>query len=143
MLDVQLAIAKAIDDRYSCLAPSVDPSGTPVFEGALLGQVAFVVELGVDHASAFAFFADALAGLAPSDYLRATRDVAADDLERALLDLSDRYYELVVRSLRAGFRHEEAESSLVDTALGAMFALDAIDGKLVAARLLPAFTDPG
>ena len=142
-LDVQLVIAKAFDERYARLAPAVDPSAAPVLDGDLRDSVAFIIELGGGHADAFMAVRDALAGLSPSDYLRATRDVAADDLERSLLDLSDRYYELIVRALRAAFVHADAENSLVDTAVGAMFALDAIDNKLVARHLLPAFTDPG
>lgn len=143
MLDAQLAIAKALDARYARLQPAVDPSGTPVLDGDLRDAVAFVIELGAGHADAFTAFRDALSGLAPSDYLRVTSDVPADDLERTLLDLGDRYYELIVRALRAGFQHAEAESSLVDTALGAMFALDAIDNRLVARHLLPTFTEVG
>ncbi len=143
MLDVQLAIAKAVDERYARLLPAVDPSGTPVLDGELRDAVAFLLELSGGNADAFTAFRDALAGLSPHDYLRVTSDVPADDLDRTLLDLSDRYYELIVRALRAGFQHAEAENSLVDTALGAMFALDAIDNRLVARHLLPTLTDSG
>lgn len=46
------------------------------------------------HAAAFAAITDPLAGLAPGDYLRATRRLAADSFEERLLAASDRGYRL-------------------------------------------------
>jgi hypothetical protein len=53
-----------------------------------------VVDHGTGHAAAFAAITDPLAGLAPGDYLRVTRRLAADSFEERLLAASDRGYRL-------------------------------------------------
>jgi len=87
------AIATAVDEQYARLAPAVTSS--PVFDGDLLNELQpIIVDHGTGHAAAFAAITDPLAGLAPGDYLRATRRLAADSFEERLLAASDRGYSL-------------------------------------------------
>jgi hypothetical protein len=132
------AIARAVDDRYARLVPAVTSS--PVFDGDLLTEMqSVIVDHGSGHAAAFAAITDPLAGLAPADYLRATRRDAADGFEQRLLDASDRGYALVIAALRDQFAVAGSFSSL---AVSAMRVLDDINRLLVERGLLPPFTSP-
>lgn len=137
-LDRELAMAIAVDKRYEALALGADPAALDAIEGA-----SSIISFGGGLADAFAQLRDGLAGVAPSAYLRVTRDVASGEVEAGLRDLSDRYYALVVAALRAGFVSPDLESRFVDTeAVGAMFRWDAVHKLLAQAGLLPAFTYP-
>jgi hypothetical protein len=91
------------------------------------------------HAAAFAAITNPLTGLAPADYLRATRRDAADGFEQRLLDASDRAYALVIAELKDQFRVAGSFSSL---AVSAMRVLDDINRLLAQRGLLPPFTSP-
>jgi hypothetical protein len=123
---------------YARLTPAVTSS--PVFDGDLLTELqTVIVDHGSGHAAAFAAITDPLAGLAPADYLRATRRDAADGFEQRLLDASDRAYALVIAELKDQFRVAGSFSSL---AVSAMRVLDDINRLLVQRGLLPPFTSP-
>jgi hypothetical protein len=137
LLDREYAMATAVDARYAALAEGVEQAVVDELEG-----LAFILQ-ATDLAEAFGRLRDGLAGLAPGAYLRAVRDVPADDRERGLRDLSDRYYAFVLTALGAGFAHPEIESQMIDNvAVGAMFSWDEVDKLLVQGGLLPAFTLP-
>jgi hypothetical protein len=130
------AIASAVDERYTRLAPAVTSS--PVFDGDLLSQMrSVIIDHGPVHAAAFAAIRDSLDGLTPADFLRATRRDAADAFEGRLLDISDRSYALTVDALQDQFAQQAAFNPL---ALSAMEGLDAINRVLVQRGLLPPFT---
>lgn len=132
------AIASAVDERYARLAPAVTSS--PVFDGDLLTELqTVIVDHGSGHAAAFAAITGPLAGLAPADYLRATRRDAADGFEQRLLDASDRAYALVITELKDQFR---VAGSFSSPAVSAMRVLDDINRLLVQRGLLPPFTSP-
>jgi hypothetical protein len=132
------AIATAVDDRYARLVPAVTSS--PVFDGDLLTELqSVIVDHGSGHTAAFAAVTDPLTGLAPADYLRATRRDAADGFEQRLLDASDRGYALVIAALRDQFAVGGSFSSL---AVSSMRVLDDINRLLAQRGLLPPFTPP-
>lgn len=137
LLDREYAMATAVDARYTALRDGVDPAVVGELEG-----LSFMLD-AINLTESFARLRDGLAGLSPGTYLYATRDVPADDRERGLRDLSDRYYAFVLTALRAGFANADVESQMIDNvAVGAMFSWDEINKVLVAAGLLPAFTLP-
>jgi hypothetical protein len=137
MLEREHAMAAAVDARYKALQEGVEQAVVEELDG-----LAFIID-ATDLAEAFGRLRDGLEALAPSAYLRAVRDVPADDRERGLRDLSDRYYAFVLTALGAGFAHPEIESQMVDNvAVGAMFAWDEVNKLLVQGGLLPAFTLP-
>jgi hypothetical protein len=132
------AIAMAVDDRYARLAPAVTSS--PEFDGDLLAELQpIIVDHGTGHAAAFAAITDPLAGLAPGDYLRATRRQAADSFEERLLAASDRGYKLIIDALRDQFTAVDTFSSL---AVSAMRVMDDTNRLLAQRGLLPPFTPP-
>jgi hypothetical protein len=132
------AIATAVDARYALLAPAV--TSIPVFDGDLLNELQpIIVDHGTGHAAAFAAITDPLAGLAPGDYLRATRRKAADAFEERLLEASDRGYRLIVDALRDQFAAAAGFSSL---AVSAMWLMNDINRLMAQRGLLPAFTSP-
>jgi hypothetical protein len=134
----EYAIATAVDDRYARLVPAVTSS--PVFDGDLLTELqTVIVDHGSGHAAAFAAVTDPLTGLAPADYLRATRRDAADAFEQRLLDASNRAYALVIAALRDQFM---AAGGFSSPAVSAMRVLDDINRLLAQRGLLPPFTSP-
>lgn len=142
LFDHQLKIATAVDEHFAQLSASVDEAGEAVL-GELAGQIGFIFGFGSDRAARITGIRDALGTLTPSRYLLVTRDEPADDVERGLRDLSDRYYEFVLGALRAGFATPDLASTMVDNvAVGAMSAWDAVNGQLARRHLLPAFTLP-
>jgi len=73
-----------------------------------------------------------------------TRHDPADDLERRLLVLSDRWYALIVATVEAWCAFEQELGGILrGRAMSAMDGLNEINGLLVARGLLPAFTRPG
>jgi hypothetical protein len=132
------AIATAVDQRYARLAPAVTSS--PVFGGDLLSELEpIIVGHGSGHAAAFAVMTGPLAGLAPGDYLRATRRQAADSFEERLLEASDRSYRLIIDALQDQFDAAAPFSSL---AVSAMRVMDDLNRLLAQRGLLPSFTPP-
>ena len=132
------AIATAVDEQYARLAPAVTSS--PVFDGDLLNELQpIIVDHGTAHAAAWAAITDPLAGLAPGDYLRATRRQAADSFEERLLAASDRGYRLIIDALKDQFATAGTFSSL---AVSAMRVMDDTNRLLAQRGLLPPFTSP-
>jgi hypothetical protein len=85
------------------------------------------------------FLAKVEAGLAPGDYLRATRRQAADSFEERLLAASDRGYRLIIDALKDQFATAGTFSSL---AVSAMRVVDDANRLLAQRGLLPPFTSP-
>ncbi|HEY2521946.1 MAG TPA: hypothetical protein VGJ19_17700 [Streptosporangiaceae bacterium] len=141
------AIAAAVDARYVKLAPAV--TSAPVFTddpgpggatslGGLLGDMrAVIIDHGPVHAAMFANMIASLSGLAPEDYLRATRRDTADSFEQRLLDVSDRAYGVVLGVLRDQFGPPPGPGS---EAVPSMQTLDDINRLLAQRGLLPPFT---
>jgi hypothetical protein len=140
LLEREDAIARAVDDRYNRLRPAV--TSAPVFEGELLDELrSVIVDDGPSHAAGLADLRDALRGVAPAEFLRATRRVARDSFEERLLDVSDRSYRLVLSAVRELFGEEFAVAGAFrGFAVAAMEGLEQIDRVLVQRGLLPPFT---
>jgi hypothetical protein len=134
-------IAAAVDERYAQLRPAVTTD--PVFEGALLSELRSVVEDGTKHAAGVAGLHNALYGLAPDEYLHATRRETDDDFEQGLLNASDRVYHLVPPIVEGWLGQEDSFSFgpiSRSLAVEAMFALDEANRLLVRRGMLPPFT---
>ncbi len=138
LLDREVAIGQAIDARYESLRPSIDPATG--FDEDLGGRIGFLIDVGIGHADFATSLRAGLSGLDPSAYLVVTRDTPADEIERGLLDLSDRWYDFIVVTLHVGFGNEQLMNPMLDRAAGAMFSLDAVNDLLAARKLLPRFT---
>lgn len=140
LLEREKVIAMAVDESYTRLAPAVTTD--PVFEGERLDEWRIViVENGPTHVDGLADLQTALDGLAPAEFLRATRTTANDSFEQRLLDTNDRTYGLVVSSVRGTFDPDFAVSGAFGgIAISAMMTLDESNRLLVQRGLLPPFT---
>ena len=140
LLDREKAIAMAVDEGYTRLAPAVTTH--PVFEGERLDEWRIViVENGPTHVDGLTELQTALDGLAPAEFLRATRTTANDSFEQRLLDTNDRTYGLVVSAVRGTFDPDFAVSGAFrGIAISAMMTLDESNRLLVQRSLLPPFT---
>jgi len=136
-------IAWAVDERYKRLRPAVE-SGTPVLEGQLLDDVQFILDTCTNHAGGVAGMRTVLDGLAPADFLRATRRETTDPFEQGLLSVADRTYGLLVNIVREWLGPEDSSGVLLPPfrswASDAMSTLDEIHRLLVQRLLLPQFT---
>jgi hypothetical protein len=143
LVDREEHIAAAVDERYQRLRPAVE-SETPVLEGQLLDDVRFLLDAGTTHADGVAGIRTALDGLAPADFLRATRRATTDPFEQRLLSVGDRTYGLLVSIVREWLGPEDLTAVSIPPfqtwALNAMFTLDEIHRLLVQRGLLPQFT---
>ncbi len=127
----EMEIAAAVDASYSRLRPHVGE------------EHSFLVDSGVEHVSSLAEFRSSLADVPPAVYLRATRLQPADDLERGLFALSDRYYGLIVAAVGAGFAYDaEVGGVLLTRAVSVMDGLREVNRALVERGVVPAFTLP-
>src|SRR6266508_1726096 len=137
---VSISIASAVDERYARLRSAVISSS--VFEGDLFDELrTIIVEDGPTHAAALAPLRNSLRGLAPADFLRATRREAADAFEQRLLDVSDRSYSLVLTALEEQFAQDPfVGGAFRGLAVSAMEGLDELNRVLVQRGLLPPFT---
>jgi len=143
LLEREAAIAAAVDERYTRLAPAV--TSDPVFEGVLLDALrSIIIDSGPTHAAALTALHDSLRHLEPGDFLRATRREAADTFEQRLLDVSDRNYRLVLSALQEQFAQSDffVAGTFRGFAVSAMDGLDEINRVLVQRGLLPPFTLP-
>jgi hypothetical protein len=137
--DREEGIARAVDERYTLLAPAV--TSAPVFAGQALDDLqSVIVTSGPTHAAAFASLREALGTLAPADVLRVTRRDPADAFEQRLLDISDQSYALTLSIL--GFQFTPDGGFFLGLAVSAMNGLDAINRVLAQRGLLPPFTLP-
>jgi hypothetical protein len=142
LLEREHEIASAVDERYARLQSAVTPAD-PVLSGKLLEQVTFILETCSHHVSDLATLREPLEGLAPSDFLRATRREATDALERSLLELSDQYYGVIVATVQTWSAHDEQlGGQLRSLAVATMDRLNEIHFLLVERGLLPPFTLP-
>jgi hypothetical protein len=132
-------LAKAVDARYARLRPAV-AAPTPVFDGELLDEMRRLLHPPPDHSGLATALRDELTGVPPKQYLRATPREPVDDLERALLDLSDHSYRLVVEILESWFAHEDELIGGRGQAVDAMTSLDMVNQVLVRRGVLPPFT---
>jgi hypothetical protein len=124
-------VAAAVDASYARLRPHVGE------------EHSFLVDSGVEHVSSLAEFRSSLADVPPAVYLRATRLQPADDLERGLFALSDRYYGLIVAAVGAGFAYDaEVGGVLLMRAVSVMDGLREVNRALVERGVVPAFTLP-
>jgi hypothetical protein len=135
-------IAAAVDERYQRLRPAVE-SETPMLEGQLLDDVGSILDVCTNHADDVADLRAALDGLAPAEFLRATRRQTTDPLEQGLLSVADRNYGLLVNIVREWLGPQDVSAVSVPPfetwAFDAMFALDEVHLLLVQRGLLPQF----
>jgi hypothetical protein len=136
-------IATAVDQRYERLRPAVE-SATPVLEGELLDDVQFILDTCTTHADGVASMRTALDGLAPADFLRATRRETTDPFEQRLLAVGDQTYAQLVNIVREWLGPVDFSSVSIPPsqlwARDAMSTLDEIHRLLVQRGLLPQFT---
>jgi hypothetical protein len=136
-------IAAAVDQRYERLRLAVE-SATPALEGRLLDEVGFLVDLCANHADDVAGVRAALDGLAPADFLRATRRETTDPFEQRLLDVGDQTYAQLVNIVGQWLEPEDPSAVSIPPfqtwAFDAMSTLDDIHRLLVQRALLPQFT---
>jgi hypothetical protein len=138
LVEREVAIATALDDRYFRLAPAV--TSDPVFEDPLLDQMRRVIaEDGPKHASALANLKKLGAPVADG-ILRATRRETTDPFEQRLLDTSDKVYRVIVGALQEQFVPDSFTSQSL--AVSAMEALDEVNRALIQRGLLPPFSAP-
>jgi hypothetical protein len=126
LLDRESMIARAVDDRYRGLAPSV---------GSDLAKL--VGESGPTHLDALQPLRDAIGDPAPAGLLRTVRFEPGSDTESTLLGASDSAYRVVVTALRAMYGEEFGDYRQI--ANTAMLALDGINRVLAQSGLLPSF----
>ena len=139
LLEREKAIATAVDDRYTRLAPTVTTQ--PVFEAELLDEWrTVIVDSGPTHLGELAELQSVLQVLAPADFLRATRRSANDSFEQRLLDTNDRTYGLVMSAVQGTFDPDFAVAGAFrGIAVSAMMTLDDSNRVLVQRGLLPGF----
>ncbi|MGI9021698.1 MAG: hypothetical protein ACR2HV_00400 [Acidimicrobiales bacterium] len=135
----QEAIASTVDARYASFE-SVLTSASPPLDSDLMGEIGVLLVSGTDHLAQVPGLVDPLAGMEPSAYLRATRVEPADDLERSLLAVSNRYYRTLLAILGARFTHQELAGDLFGRAQTAMTELDGCNKLLVARGVIPRFS---
>ena len=114
-----------------------------MLEGRLLDEVGFIVELCANHADDVAGVRAALDGLAPADFLRATRRETTDPFEQRLLGVGDQTYAQLVNIVEQWLGPEDPSAVSIPFqtwAFDAMFTLDEIHRLLVQRALLPRFT---
>jgi len=126
LLARESAIAKAVDDRYRALAPSVGP-----------GLAELVGKSGPTHLDGLQALRDAIGDPAPPGLLHAVRFEPRTDAESTLLRAGDSTYRVVVTALRAMYGVEFSDYRQI--ANTAMLALDAINRVLARDGLLPSF----
>ena len=127
LVEHEREVSSAVDERWERLRSAL--ASDPV-----LGK-----ELPTHSGLAAALYRD-LEHIPPIQYLRATRREPTDEIERSLLDLSDRYYALLVATLQIWFDHENELPGIRSQAIGTMTKLDGINRMLVERGLLPSFT---
>jgi len=134
------AVAAAVDARYAQLRRALDPEDA-VLNDAAREQLSFLLDPAPDHRAPVETLAAKLEGLAPQQYLRATRHEPAGELERRLLMLSDSHYGLVVATVEAWLANEDRLGGVLrGRSTSLMEGLNEIDGVLVERGLMPPFT---
>jgi hypothetical protein len=134
------AVAEAVDERYARLRPAIDPQHV-VLNGSALEQLRFLLDPAPDHRAPVEALAAKLEGLAPQQYLRATRHEPDGELERRLLSLSDLHYGLIVATVEAWFADEDRLGGVLrGRSMSLMDGVNEINGVLVERGLMPPFT---
>jgi hypothetical protein len=135
LLERERSRAAAVDARYTGLAAVV----TTVFEGDELTEWRDVLaDSAPKHVDDLAGLKTALDGVAPADFLRATRRTANDGFEERMLEMNGRIYGVIVRALQGSF-DPDFRASLRDIATTLMTPMDESNHLLVQRGLLPPF----
>jgi hypothetical protein len=133
-------IATAVDRRYERVRSAVALGG-PSVDGPIAEQLTFLLD--PDHVGALAFFEKELRAIAASGVSLGEHHEAADQVEKTLVDLSDRWYGLVLAIADAWFSNEtELGGQLYGRAITAMQEFSGVNQLLVEHGLLPRFTPP-
>jgi hypothetical protein len=138
LLTREEAMAKAADERYARLAPSVTTA--PVFSGDLLDELRQVIEDGQGHTAAFAAFREALGPLTAPEVIRVTRRDTTDEVDLRMLAASDGAYRLMTELLGGQFTDSTGFTPFRQLAIEAMTGLDDTCYVLAQRGLLPPFT---
>ena len=140
--DRERNVAGAVDDAYRAVAAalgSLSPDHAPEW----LDQARFVVDGCSEHAAAFTPVTDGLAAVDAHEFPLVVRDEPADDVERALIEVSDRHYGIVVDTVAASFAHDErVGGQLLSVAVRSMDGLYEVLRLLMARGVLPRFRLP-
>jgi Ferritin-like len=129
---------EVLAQRERAIAAAVDASYARICDALTAVDSFFICP---DHGQSVAELLSGLEGIPPSEFLRVTRRVPSDNVERTLLEVSDQHYRLIVATLGASFAHEdELGDELVNRSMTTMDVLDAINQLLLSRGLLPAFT---
>ena len=135
----EASVAATVDARYARLNEAVASSGK-VLDPELLGELMFLLDSVGGHAGRVDTLAGHLKGVDLGKLLGDVRLVPADDLEREVAALSNRYYRTVVEGVAGGLAHDEAlAGALLSVATSTMDDLDRVNAVLVARGLVPAF----
>jgi hypothetical protein len=133
-------IATAVDRRYERLR-SAPALGGPSVEGPIAQQLTFLLD--PDHVGALESLEKELRAIMAGGVSLGEHHEATDQLERTLVDLSDRWYGLVLAIVDAWFSNEtELGGRLYGRAVTAMQEFSGVNQLLVEHGVLPRFTPP-
>ena len=139
LADRERAIAAALDATYQrlCAVLAAQPN---LFEGPMLAAVSALLDPCPDHSTPLAAVLAPLAGISPSEYVRARpHDPEPDSEEETLVRGSERAYRALVPILATWFEHEEDLFQMRSIAIDTMESLNACNKLLVARGVLPPF----
>jgi hypothetical protein len=137
LLERERSLAAAVDDRYAEDAAAL----TTMFDGDELNEWRDVlVDNAPNHVGDLADLQTALDGVAPADFLRATRRTPNDGFEERMLEMNSRIYGVIVRALQGSFDPDfGVAGSFRDIATSLMTPMDDSNHLLVQRGLLPPF----
>jgi len=137
LLERERSLAAAVDARYTGLAAVA----TTVFEDKERQTWRdLLVDNAPNHFDDLAGLLTALDGMAPADFLRATRRTANNGFEQRMLEMSGRIYGMIVHTLQGSFDPDFATAApFREMATALMTLMDESNHLLVQQGLLPPF----
>jgi hypothetical protein len=139
LADREGAIAAALDAIYERLCAVLAAQPT-LFQDPTLALVSSLLDPCPDHSTPLAAVLQPLAGIPPSQYVRARpRDPDPESEEATLVQGSERAYRALVPILSTWFEHEDDLFQMRSIAIDTMESLNAFNALLVARGVLPPF----
>jgi hypothetical protein len=139
LADREGAIAAAIDAIYQRLCAVLAAQPT-LFQDPTLAEVSSLLDPCPDHSTPLAAVLQPLAGIPPSEYVRARpRDPDPQSEEATLVEGSERAYRALVPILATWFEHEDDLFQMRSIAVDTMESLNAFNELLGARGVLPPF----
>ena len=139
LADRERAIAAAVDAIYQrlCAVLAAQPA---LFQDPTLTMVRSLLDPCPDHSTPLAGVLQPLAGIPPSEYVRARpSDPDPETEEATLVRGSERAYRALVPILATWFEHEDDLFQMRSIAIDTMESLNAFNTVLVARGVLPPF----